>query len=99
MNYPDMPHWIKKDLNVTYMVFGDLGTYTNANPASFAISEYQAFQFHFHAPSEHTINGNYYDLEMHIVHNAISQPLTEYMSMAVIAILFKLGNTESELLN
>ena len=40
MNYPDMPHWIKKDLNVTYMVFGDLGTYTNANPASFAISEY-----------------------------------------------------------
>jgi len=25
-------------------------------------------QFHFHAPSEHTVNGANYDLEMHMVH-------------------------------
>jgi len=25
-------------------------------------------QLHFHAPSEHTIDGKYFDLEMHIVH-------------------------------
>lgn len=25
-------------------------------------------QFHFHAPSEHTLNGRHYDLEMHFVH-------------------------------
>lgn len=25
-------------------------------------------QFHFHAPSEHTIDGRHYDIEMHIYH-------------------------------
>ena len=27
-----------------------------------------AKQFHFHSPSEHTLNGKHYDMEMHIVH-------------------------------
>jgi carbonic anhydrase len=29
---------------------------------------YQLVQFHFHAPSEHTINGVLYDAELHLVH-------------------------------
>jgi carbonic anhydrase len=29
---------------------------------------YYPAQLHFHAPSEHTVNGKHYDLEMHIVH-------------------------------
>ncbi|CAD8126394.1 unnamed protein product [Paramecium sonneborni] len=32
---------------------------------------YYAKQFHIHAPSEHTINGKQYDLEIHFVHQAI----------------------------
>jgi len=31
-------------------------------------------QFHFHAPSEHSVNGKLYDLEMHIVHFYKDQP-------------------------
>jgi len=30
--------------------------------------EFEASQLHFHAPSEHTINGEQFDLEMHILH-------------------------------
>ena len=30
--------------------------------------QFTAKQFLFHTPSEHTINGKYYDLEMQIVH-------------------------------
>ncbi|MCP4105703.1 MAG: M28 family peptidase [Desulfobacteraceae bacterium] len=30
--------------------------------------EYNLLQFHFHAPSEHTINGQHFDMEMHLVH-------------------------------
>ena len=29
---------------------------------------YRSLQFHFHTPSEHTINHEYFDLEMHLVH-------------------------------
>ena len=61
---------------------------------------FEAAQLHYHRPSEHTINGMHYDLEMHLVH-AYSQNLTDmYMndshiythlneSYAVIGILFK----------
>jgi carbonic anhydrase len=32
---------------------------------------YQLAQFHFHAPSEHTIDGKQYDAELHLVHKNI----------------------------
>ena len=32
--------------------------------------EYQAAQFHFHAKSEHTIDGKRFDLEMHTVYKS-----------------------------
>lgn len=56
---------------------------------------YNPLQFHFHAPSEHTINGKTYDLELHIVHgiqNSTSQ-------LAVLGIFFDLaagGSSENE---
>jgi carbonic anhydrase len=38
---------------------------------------------HFHAPSEHTVEGKHFDLELHIVHvDAVQNPA------AVIAIFF-----------
>jgi carbonic anhydrase len=42
---------------------------------------YQLEQFHFHAPSEHTINGVHYDAELHLVHR---NPIGE---LAVIGVL------------
>jgi len=42
-------------------------------------------QFHFHSPSEHTINGKYYPFEAHFVHTDAEG------NIAVIGVLFKLG--------
>ena len=56
-------------------------------------SQFEPLHLHFHAPSEHTIDGKYFDLEMHIVHKyKHSQQLG-----AVVAILFEesLGSENS----
>jgi carbonic anhydrase len=57
-------------------------------------SKFKALQFHFHAPSEHTLFGEHADLEMHIVH------LYEDGSLGgVIGIMFNESEEESPFLN
>lgn len=57
------------------------------------VYEYEAIQFHFHAPAEHTIRGDYYDLEVHIVHQ-ITPRCTKKgnikRNLAVVGIFFDL---------
>ena len=49
-------------------------------------SDFEALQFHFHAPSENTINGKHMDLEMHIVHKYASTDPAKYG--AVLGFMF-----------
>jgi len=43
-------------------------------------------QLHFHTPSEHTINGKRYPMEMHLVHK-------DDRGLAVLAVLYEYGDT------
>uniref|UniRef100_A0A0E0ELM3 Carbonic anhydrase n=1 Tax=Oryza meridionalis TaxID=40149 RepID=A0A0E0ELM3_9ORYZ len=53
---------------------------------------YQLRQLHWHTPSEHTIDGRRYDMELHMVHlNAQNQA-------AVIGILYTISTTPDEFL-
>ena len=57
-------------------------------------STFIPLQFHFHAPSEHTVDGKTYDLEMHMVHLYPDGSLG-----AVIGIFFDMaagGNTANQ---
>ncbi|KAJ4907357.1 Alpha carbonic anhydrase 7 [Raphanus sativus] len=56
-------------------------------PGSIKINniEYQLHQLHWHSPSEHTINGRRFALELHMVHESING------SMAVVTVLYKIG--------
>jgi carbonic anhydrase len=47
---------------------------------------YQARQFHFHAPSEHTFDGEHTDLEIHVVHKSKDSEIT------VIALFFNVSD-------
>ncbi len=46
---------------------------------------YELRQYHFHSPSEHTVNGRHYPMEMHLVHESKAAKL------AVIGVLIEEG--------
>ena len=48
-------------------------------------TDYQLLQFHFHAPSEHTVDGKPFDMEMHLVHE------NEDGNLAVVGLLIESG--------
>jgi len=52
---------------------------------------YDLLQLHFHSPSEHTINGKSYPLEMHLVHKA------QDGTLAVVGVMFEEGAENAEL--
>ncbi|KAK6776602.1 hypothetical protein RDI58_027603 [Solanum bulbocastanum] len=52
-------------------------------------TKYQLNQAHWHSPSEHTINGRRFDLEVHLVHES------EDGKTAVVGIMYKIGRADS----
>lgn len=52
---------------------------------------YKLRGFHFHAPSEHTINGKYYPLELHLVHE------NERKETLVVSVFIKQGKENDNL--
>lgn len=66
----------------------------NAEPGSYseiAGSRYELLQFHFHHPSEHTLNGETFPLEVHFVHRG------EQGQLAVLGVFFRQGASNVEL--
>jgi carbonic anhydrase len=53
--------------------------------------QYELAQFHFHTPSENTVNGKAYDMEMHLVHKNAKGEL------AVVGVFFQSGSQNAEL--
>ncbi|KAF2192248.1 carbonic anhydrase [Zopfia rhizophila CBS 207.26] len=73
--------------------FENLGTTIEVianGTTKFAGSDFRLKQFHFHTPSEHRINEEYFPLEMHMVHEGV----TDANSIAVISVLFQLSTGE-----
>ncbi|WP_419768040.1 carbonic anhydrase [Arcobacter sp.] len=63
----------------------------NQSSALFQGKKFKLLQFHFHSKSEHTVNGEYYPLELHLVHQA------EDGELGVVGVFFKLGDYNSSL--
>lgn len=55
-------------------------------------TEFFLHQCHWHAPSEHTINGRRYDLELHMVHE--SAKVNGKSRIAVIGLMYKIGRPD-----
>ncbi|KVI00184.1 hypothetical protein Ccrd_021569, partial [Cynara cardunculus var. scolymus] len=52
-------------------------------------TEYHLNQLHWHTPTEHTVNGRRFNLELHLVHESIDG------KVAVIGIMYKIGRHDS----
>ncbi|XP_076925678.1 alpha carbonic anhydrase 7-like [Bidens hawaiensis] len=52
-------------------------------------TKYQLNQLHWHTPTEHTVNGRRYNLELHLVHQSIDGKI------AVVGIMYKIGRPDS----
>lgn len=63
--------------------------YATANTLSYKDKTYQLKQFHFHALSEHTINGAHSPMEMHLVHAA------DDGALLVVGLMIKEGTANS----
>jgi carbonic anhydrase len=62
-----------------------------------SLAEYDMWEFHFHAPAEHSFNGHLYDLELHIVHKKRGDP----NQLGVVGIFFdrSAGDQENEFIS
>ncbi len=74
---------------------GHTVVFNATNPSKNKISVYgktfELLQFHFHAPSEHTIMNHHYPLEIHFVHKSKDGQL------AVVGVLYKAGPDNAQL--
>ena len=59
---------------------------SNANWIEVGDSRYELLQFHFHTPSEHTVAGQRFDMEIHLVHR------NEAEELAVVGVLVQRGD-------
>lgn len=57
---------------------------------TFGDKSYDLKQFHFHTPSEHTVDGKHMPMEMHLVHQSTDG------SLAVVSVMFKEGKVANE---
>ena len=65
----------------------------NGNTLKIGSSMYRLEQYHFHAPSEHTLDGRHYDLEVHLVHeNAAGE-------LAVVGVFMNVGDHPNKLVD
>lgn len=59
--------------------------YSEGDTLTIGDTTYELIQFHFHSPSEHTVKGKYYPMEMHFVHKSASGAL------AVVGVFIEKG--------
>ena len=85
---------VKDSLDLSYQDITTIKSITNnghsiqynfdadSNHVSLHGNLFKLKQFHFHSPSEHTINGRHYPLEIHLVHH--SETTNSYIVMAML---------------
>ena len=89
-----------KDDMCTYVALEDGPNVFTSNIASSVFGATKSFsgvQFHFHAGSEHTVDGKRHDLEMHTVHTPSSGVALNGFDYAAVGIMFSVNDYTAKL--
>lgn len=79
---------------VSESIFENLGSTIEVlanGTTNFEGTDFRLVQFHMHTPSEHHIDGEYYPLELHMVH----QGVVDNTKLAVIGLMFQVSAGKS----
>ena len=79
------------EANLSQKINTSTGTFTRTDNAGES-TDYSILQFHFHSPSEHSIEGQLYDAEVHFVH---ADDPANYTELSVIGVLLQVSDTSS----
>lgn len=82
------PLKLKYQPSKIHLIYNGHTIQENEDPGSCEIvagKRYELQQFHFHSPSEHTVNGRHYPMEMHLVHKSADG------QVAVVGVLLEMG--------
>jgi carbonic anhydrase len=91
--YKDFPTGEMVDLGATLQFYlgeptVDSGAKMTLTKADGEMTEWWPWQFHFHAPSEHTVGGQLMDLEIHFVHLPPDYDPEGVFNAAVLGVFF-----------
>jgi carbonic anhydrase len=90
---PLKPRYPQSPISLSHEGYTVMANFADGNKNSVKIDgeQFMLRQLHFHAPSENTVGGKHYPLEMHLVHqNAQGET-------AVVAVMFTTGTPNNEL--
>lgn len=90
-NYKATPFEVENTGHVVEVPY-EAGSFLVIDNGSLA-ERFEVVQFHFHAPSEHTVNGKQFDMELHIVHR------NAWGDLAVVGVLLRKGGNPSDLID
>lgn len=83
-----------ENLILTYKAYGNWSTLTIDDNGT--LLTFDGLQFHFHSPSEHTINGDFYDAEIHFVHilrQNENNTINLTRNLAVLGVFFQISES------
>ena len=84
-DYPNTGHLVEKNTGHAIQEDARPGNHVHLQNQS-----YELKQFHFHSPSEQTVNGGHYPMEVHFVHQ------NEHGELLVVGLIFEEGQRPIE---
>ena len=95
ISYFSLTNFSKQVEGRNFKITGNFGSMTAVDVSKSNNNTYSVTGFNFHAPSEHTLDGHQYALEMHVKNQLVSPSTTDPYNLAYVIVFFEEGPENS----